>query len=87
MDIRTQREERMEDAGDLYRASGNVLLDRLLGATLHSFPAGEDEAAADAGLQDSARTLSKSGRMPYVIHLGVNHPRVAGPATSSQAAR
>ena len=38
MDAHVQFEARVEDAGTLYRASGNLLLDRLLGATLHAFP-------------------------------------------------
>ena len=78
MDIHIQLEERVDDAGALYRASGNVLLDRLLGATLHSFPAGEDERAADAALERLARSLAGSGRKPYVIHLGVDHPPLGG---------
>ena len=78
MDIHIQLEERVEDADDLYRSSGNVLLDRLLGATLHSFPVGEDEEAADASLEDIARSLSRAGRRPCVIHLGVAHPPLGG---------
>ena len=78
MDIHIQLEERVDDADDLYRASGNVLLDRLLGATLHSFPAGEDEAAADAALERRARSLAVEGRRPYVIHLGADHPPLGG---------
>ena len=78
MDIHIQLEERVDDTDDLYRASGNVLLDRLLGATLHSFPAGEDEAAADAALERLARSLADEGRKPYVIHLGVDHPPLGG---------
>ncbi len=60
-----QLEERVDDADDLYRTSGNVLLDRLLGATLHSFPVGEDEAAADAALERIAR-----GSRVLFIHTG-----------------
>ena len=78
MDIQIQLEERVDDADDLYRASGNVLLDRLLGATLHSFPVGEDETAADAELERLARSLANEGRRPYVIHLGVDHPPIGG---------
>ena len=78
MDIHIQLEERVDDADALYRASGNVLLDRLLGATLHSFPAGEDEQAADAALERLACSLAGSGRKPYVIHLGVDHPPLGG---------
>ena len=55
-----------------------MLLDRLLGATLHSFPVGEDEEAADASLEGLARSLSRAGRQPYVIHLGVAHPPLGG---------
>ena len=64
MDIHIQLEERVEDAGELYRASGNLLLDRLLGATLHAFPVGEDEAAADAALEHLARVLARRGPSP-----------------------
>ena len=78
MDIHIQLEERVDDAGALYRVSGNVLLDRLLGATLHSFPAGEDEKAADAALERLARSLAAEGRKPYVIHLGPDHPPLGG---------
>ena len=78
MDIHIQLEERVDDADDLYRTSGNVLLDRLLGATLHSFPVGEDETAADAALEHLARSLTAKGRRPYVIHLGTDHPPLGG---------
>ena len=78
MDIHIQLEERVDDADPLYRASGNVLLDRLLGATLHSFPVGEDEAAADATLDGIARSLANEGHTPYVIHLGIDHPPLGG---------
>ncbi len=78
MDIHIQLEERVDDADDLYRTSGNVLLDRLLGATLHPFPVGEDEAAADASLEDLARSVTAGGGKPYVIHLGADHPPIGG---------
>ena len=74
MDIHVQLEERVPDVDPLYRASGNVLLDRMLGATLHSFPVGEDEAAADASLDRLARDLEDEGRKPYVIHLSPGYP-------------
>ena len=60
MDAHVQLEERVDGAGALYRASGNLLLDRLLGATLHAFPVGEDEAAADAALERRARAAARS---------------------------
>ena len=78
MDIHIQLEERVDDAGELYRASGNLLLDRLLGATLYAFPVGEDEAAADAALEHLARVLATEGRKPHVIHSAPSHPPVGG---------
>ena len=78
MDAHVQLEERVDDAGALYRASGNLLLDRLLGATLHAFPVGEDEAAADAALECLAGTLAGGGRRPYVIHSAPGHPPLGG---------
>jgi D-cysteine desulfhydrase/L-cysteate sulfo-lyase len=74
MDIHIQLEERVPDVDPTYRSSGNVLLDRLLGARLSSFPVGEDESAADASLEAIAADLVAQGRRPYVIHLGVEHP-------------
>ena len=68
MDAHIQLEERVDEAGDLYRASGNVLADRLLGATLHSFPVGDDEGAADAALERLAGARAGAGRRPYRIH-------------------
>ncbi len=74
MDVRVQLEDRVDDDGALYRASGN----RLLGATLHAFPVGEDEAAAEAALERLARTLADEGRRPYVIHSAPGHPPLGG---------
>jgi D-cysteine desulfhydrase/L-cysteate sulfo-lyase len=33
--------------GEIYAKSGNVLLNRLLGARIHEYPDGEDEKGAD----------------------------------------
>ena len=74
MEVHIQLEERVPDVDALYRASGNVLLDRLFGAKLHSFPVGEDEPAADASLDLLAQSLADKGRRPYVIHLAPAHP-------------
>ena len=78
MDAHIQLEERVDEAGDLYRASGNVLVDRLLGAALHSLPVGDDEAAADLALERLARRLAGEGRRPYVIHSAPGHPPLGG---------
>ena len=42
MTCHIQQEERVSTHDPSYRDSGNVLIDKLLGATLHSFPHGED---------------------------------------------
>lgn len=69
-----QHEERVATNDSLYRNSGNVLIERMLGAHLHSFPAGEDEAGADARLEEIAEGLRRKGSVPYVIHLAPGHP-------------
>jgi D-cysteine desulfhydrase family pyridoxal phosphate-dependent enzyme len=69
-----QLESRVLITGPDYEASGNVLLDRLLGARIHSFPEGEDEAAADQALEDIAERVRRDGGRPYVIHLSPGHP-------------
>jgi D-cysteine desulfhydrase/L-cysteate sulfo-lyase len=69
-----QLEERVPKNDPLYRSSGNVLVSRMLGATLHSFGHGEDEAGADARLEEIAAGLRAQGRRPYVIHLAPGHP-------------
>ena len=78
MDVHLQLENRVEAADDLYRGSGNVLLDRLLGATLHAFAADGDESAADAALDRLAESLAGKGRKPYVIHVGLGQPPLGG---------
>jgi D-cysteine desulfhydrase/L-cysteate sulfo-lyase len=74
MDCHVQLEERVTKSDAAYRNSGNVLIDRLLGATLHSYPDGEDEAGADKRLGEIADGLRQSGRRPYVIPLAPGHP-------------
>ncbi|NQU59853.1 MAG: D-cysteine desulfhydrase [Rhodospirillales bacterium] len=69
-----QLESRVKTAGPEYEASGNVLLDRLLGAKIHYYPEGEDEAGADKALDDIAERVRKEGGNPYVIHLSPGHP-------------
>jgi len=76
LDCHLQLEERVPKNDPLYRESGNVLIDKLLGATLHSFATGEDETAADANLERIADGLRAKGAKPYVIHLAPGHPPV-----------
>lgn len=74
MDCHIQLEERVAKADPYYRNSGNVLLDRLLGAELHSYPEGEDETGADRNLNMIADDLKKQGKTPYIIPLSPGHP-------------
>ena len=74
MDCHIQHEERVAKPGPAYRESGNGLLEKVLGATLHSYPSGEDEAAADGQLEKIAAGLRDDGQNPYIIHLAPGHP-------------
>lgn len=69
-----QIEQRVPNLSSLYHHSGNILLSRLFGAVLHSYPDGEDEEGADNQLEIIAGDLRSKGRNPYVIHLGHQHP-------------
>lgn len=74
MDIHVQLEERVPDIDDTHRRNGNVLLDHLFGATIHSFPEGENEDAADAAIGRIAEGLRGQGRTPYIIGLAASSP-------------
>ena len=55
----------------LYDRTGNVLLDRLLGAKVHIHPAGTDR---DAAMEELAAGLRTRGRRPYIIPVGGSNP-------------
>lgn len=74
MDCHVQLEERVKNDDPDYGDSGNVFIDRLLGATLHRYSDGEDEAGADRQLESIAAKLQAAGKKPYIIHLGPGHP-------------
>ena len=74
MTCHIQLEERVASEDPRYRDSGSVLIDKLLGATFHSYPDGEDEAGADRQLEGIAAELRDSGRRPYIIPLSPGHP-------------
>jgi D-cysteine desulfhydrase family pyridoxal phosphate-dependent enzyme len=74
LDCHVQLEERVPDIDVTHRNSGNVLLDRLLGATIHSYSEGEDEAGADKNINQIADNLKAQGHTPYVIPLSPGHP-------------
>ncbi|MEL7430259.1 MAG: D-cysteine desulfhydrase family protein [Pseudomonadota bacterium] len=69
-----QLEARVSKKTDAYMNSGNVLLDHMLGAIIHHFPVGEDEAGADRNLEQIADGLRAQGNKPYVVHLSPGHP-------------
>ncbi|NQV82596.1 MAG: D-cysteine desulfhydrase family protein [Rhodospirillales bacterium] len=65
-----QLETRVPGKGPEYARTGNPLLDRMFGATMHYFPEGEDEQAADDAIDAIADDIRQKGRRPYTIHLG-----------------
>ncbi|MBT3307170.1 MAG: D-cysteine desulfhydrase family protein [Alphaproteobacteria bacterium] len=65
-----QLETRVPGKGPDYGRTGNPLLDRLFGATIHIFPEGEDEQAADDAIDAIADDVREQGGRPYTIHLG-----------------
>jgi 1-aminocyclopropane-1-carboxylate deaminase/D-cysteine desulfhydrase-like pyridoxal-dependent ACC family enzyme len=69
-----QLENRVAGMDPEYHRSGNVLLDQLLGAEIHTYPEGEDEAGADRALDQLAEDLAARGEEPYVIHLSPDFP-------------
>ena len=73
MGCHIQHEHRVPRDDALYRTSGNVLLQQLLGATLHSYPQGDDEAGADRRLKEIADDLASQGLRPYIIPLSPGH--------------
>jgi len=74
MSCEIQLEHRVAGMDGDYDNSGNVLLSRILGAGIRTYPYGEDEAGADAALEEIADEVRAKGGNPYVIHLGADHP-------------
>jgi L-cysteate sulfo-lyase len=64
-------EDRTGFKDDSYRLNGNVLLDRLHGATVSSRPAG---ANMQAEMEAFAESLKAKGKKPYVIPGGGSNP-------------
>lgn len=71
-----QLEDRVPLYDESYINSGNVLLNKLLGAIVHTYPAGEDEEGADARLHEIAEEERKQGYNPHVIPLGPGNPPI-----------
>jgi L-cysteate sulfo-lyase len=64
-------EHRVSDPSELYRTSGNVLLDRIFGANLREFEKGAD---FDAAMDDVAEEVRTSGGVPYIVPGGASNP-------------
>ena len=63
-------EHRVTDPSEPYATSGNVLLDKILGANLREYPGGTN---FDAALDDVAEEISAAGGKPYVIPGGASN--------------
>ncbi len=64
-------EQRVEEPGATYRTSGNVFLDRVLGAGLREVPRGSDMTAA---MEQVADELRSAGEVPCIIPGGGSNP-------------
>lgn len=73
-----QLETRVKSSDTDYLESGNVLLDKLFGAHIHSYAEGEDEHGADKKLKQIADQLAADGKQPYIVPLApVEQPKGA----------
>ena len=64
-------ENRISEPSEQYLNSGNVLLDRMLGARTHHYPGGTDMNLA---MEEHAVALRRAGRKPYIIPGGCSNP-------------
>jgi len=69
MEVEVQLEHRVDRNQVEYRESGNPFLVKLMGAKIHYYQVGEDEAGADQAMIDRAAVLKSEGMNPYVIPL------------------
>lgn len=63
-------EHRVEHPSDLYRSSGNVLLDRIFGANLREYDKGTD---FDSAMAEVASQVRSAGGTPYIIPGGASN--------------
>lgn len=73
LEVEVQLEKRVEGRQPAYYESGNPFLIKLMGARIHFYPEGEDEAGADAAMEERAEALRAEGKNPYVIPLSGSH--------------
>lgn len=67
-----QLENRVGGMPGIYHSSGNVLLNKIFGASSSTFPIGEDEAAADTNIANIAKGFIKKGEKPYLLTLSAD---------------
>jgi len=63
-------EHRVTDPSEAYATSGNILLDKILGANLREYPGGTD---FDTALSDVAEEVRAAGGTPYIIPGGASN--------------
>jgi 1-aminocyclopropane-1-carboxylate deaminase/D-cysteine desulfhydrase-like pyridoxal-dependent ACC family enzyme len=73
LEVEVQLEHRVAREQPEYHKSGNPFLVKLMGAKIHYYPEGEDEAGADRALELRAAELAQEGRKAYVIPLSNAH--------------
>ena len=73
LEVEVQLEHRVDRDQPEYHRSGNPFLVRLMGARIHYYPEGEDEAGADRALEQRAAEIAKQGGKAYVIPLSNAH--------------
>ena len=73
LEVEVQLEHRVEREQPEYHQSGNPYLVKLMGAKIHYYPVGEDEAGADQALEDRAAEIAREGGKAYVIPLSNAH--------------
>jgi D-cysteine desulfhydrase/L-cysteate sulfo-lyase len=73
LEVEVQLEHRVARDQLEYHNSGNPFLVKLMGAKIHYYPEGEDEAGADRALEERAAEIAKTGGKAFVIPLSNAH--------------
>jgi D-cysteine desulfhydrase/L-cysteate sulfo-lyase len=73
LEVEVQLEHRVARDQPEYHNSGNPFLVKLMGAKIHYYPEGEDEAGADRALEERAAEIAKAGGKAFVIPLSNAH--------------
>lgn len=73
LEVEVQLEHRVDREQPEYHHSGNPYLVKLMGAKIHYYPEGEDEAGADLALETRAEEIAQQGGKAYVIPLSNAH--------------